>query len=1060
MRRSSIKNKDVWLEDEQLGYVPVRLIKNVSETNATSPSSSTKQQYTALRLKLNSVGKLKAWSKSSSTAIPLTTIELSLKDLELLDPVKADTMHMVCDNLSDLPNIDAGLVLHHLRNRFKNGQTFTLSGKTLVSINPAARLPELPERAANTVWSTLEHYNTTPDQHIDPHIYSFAGNLYHHVCSNGHDNQFFVTVRGKQGSGKTDCVERIIEYLVNVSRGGSDSQLGVRLCSACSILDVFTHVRSVRNISSSRACQTVKMEFNERNGVLTKWNLTAPLLDTGGLLGAWKDDKEYNFNIFYFLLAGMTDSELHGMGITSRDPSNFPCLVGSDKEEQEMHREEYDQWLDDVYALDIGTEVTEVMRAVIAVLHLSLLQFDAVKQDASKAKTKTKNTKQTEKVQKPKKIEQQTKQTVKKDSPFTIPPFTGSTTTRNITPDDDSASTCTVKLKQKTTEDEDSATCISVIANLLGVQVGALTNFFCCPDNAETWSVGRAELRRNVFANEIYQRAVSELVAVLNKRGTAIGDNGSEYKAIPSKRSITLLDPCISTQKGANSMHQLQELRTQYMDVKLRQFRDESLAKELELYHVEGVLDISPFWPGNDDEAKSFDNVTNILDGTQDKIPSELDVNLLELLEKAGADLKNTNSYDWKHVLLETWATHAAQKETASLLQKSTNSVLFSEMSSSLWLSTNGSMQSLVGHIKDLAQGCDLREVSCIQANALFRPLALAPSHCLEQLRVLDIISPAKMGRVGYANKMTATEFYHWLYRLVPSLSKESPRKLTLDHDSMTKMFKTVAGCEAIHGLLKVRKGSNYLDKCLTNIRIGKTLVFIKHDQDYDKLDQIHKTVWKQPVIVAQSFLRMCVVRTLLARQAQEWLEKSAQLKRQAEKVEMQYEDEQSTQRRKQYQEKLAKEKMKQDKIQGEKDRLEAQVAEAAAVVAEAVAVTQERRNVEQRRVNGVIEARKRKRRAAIQIQSFVRRIICQSRVECALSCLALLDATSIHTLHHAVHRGSRTLLRWRTGTSRLMKMLTKARVKLAELEEKQVEHSLRHHLKKQERLQGGDKWV
>ena len=968
----------VWIPYDDFGFVPVRLIKAVhSPTNAKPTTNESKQQYQAEPLCVGRDGTLMRQKNMAPFEV-----ELSKDDQELLDPVKGETMRMACNNLSDLPSTDAGLVLYHLQKRFRNGQVFTRAGNSLISVNPSVRLPD---QTPDAIFRTLQHYKNTPEEDCDPHLYSFAGNMYHGVCMNGQSH--FVTVRGNKGAGKSDCVERIIEYLVNVSRGVSNSELGPRLCSVCSVLDVFTHVRSLTNVSSSRCCQKITT-FYHANGLLQKWHFDVLLLNTSGLMGSTRKGTEQNFHIFYYLLAGMTDEELEKLGIVSREAHHFPCLTrhddlwSSQDEEEESLMEEYGRLLDAVDALNIGAEMMEMLRVVVAIMHLSALEFES---------------------------------TGKNSKGDMIHP---------------------VAVKECTTV---NVSTVETIAKLLGLGTEMLRSFLCT--NGDTiWSAGRAKLRCRIFANELYQASFRGLVTVLNTKGSASMELSKPGDvADKKKRFISIIDSCVARTNDEGGGMNLQELCNYYLHEKLQHLRDDALAKELQLYHSEDVVNVSPFWPGNITAVKHLDEVMSVLDSTKNMKEAEINPALLARLKKIAANVHGEEQYDWKNILLETWVMHASQEQSNSMLETSTHNLLKQGFQSTV---TDGRVQTSIinQHNRLLDDHATLgtttvREVCCVRANALFRPLTMAPAYCLDQLNCMDVTSPIRMGRVGFAHTMTCVEFYHWLYRVVPSLLTESPRYMTINHDSMTKMFMTVAGCASICNLLEKKKGTKYHVKAI-NIRIGKTQVFIKNDKDLSRLIRIRDSLWTTNAVLIQSFCRMCSVRCELARQTKVWIENQEMLKYKAEELEMKLEDKRSAQLREQRNKEtqlrvmaLKEEKRKQTEARQKMQKLEEQM-----VKVEQKA--QMRRDDAKRRVDETIASRQKLRTAVITLQSFARRILCQSRVECALCCIALLDARNLHALKRAVNRGSRTLLRWRIGTSRLLKMLLKARKRIGEIQD------------------------
>lgn len=996
MSSSSRNTQQVWLPHDILGFVPVRLSKLKSST----PTNKKKQEYTATPLE---------YSKKRSKLVVQKHIEpisitLSQEDIELLDPVKIETLRITCNNLSDLPSSDTSLALYHLQQRFDQGQFHTLAGNTIISINPAVRLPG-SGYTTDTLWSTYEHYKTSPETYVSPHMYSVAGKMYHSICNpDGHSH--YITLRGKNGAGKSDCVERMIEYLVNVSIDPNNSELGTRLSMASSILDAFTHVRSINNISSSRCCRRITMSFDQNHGTLKEWNINIPLLDTGGLTGYWNEN-EKNFHIFHYILNGMTDEELYNeMGITCRDFQEFSCLthdtdtdtkesnekkMSADEEEwNENNLQEYLKFLDAVNALKVEAEVVEMLRVAIAVMHLSVLEFSSV--DKKKNKDSSSN--------------------------ITIKP---------------------PKTNNKST--------VTTIAKLLGLDEKELESYLLCSNKEhpehKTWSVGRAELHRNIFMNELYQRGVSSLVTVLNKCGKCIESNSNENTTQLRRRSITIFDPCVTTlSKGENDLH-LQELQTYYMNEKLRQLRDSIvLAKELELYHVEDVATVSPFWSkDNEVNVQNLEKVLDILDSTKTKAGDKLDNTLLNSLIKASENVQNAERYAWKDILLEFWATNASKDTSTSLLKESTNILLQDQQDNkifqqSFWFKTNGIIRNSFESIQEEQKNTVLRDICCIQANQMFRPITFSPIHILNQMNQLDIMSSTRIGRAGFACNMSCVNFYHWLHRLVPSLVSESLRTLTVNFDSMTKMFKTVAGCTAIYDLLREKKGTQ--NNYSINMKIGKTKVFLKHEHELGQLKGIRNSLWLHPAILIQSFLRMCIVRCQLKKQAEKWLKKKEHLDRLANINLMSSEDARGLQMRIDLEHEKELEKKRQEDAKRKITLLQKEL--------DKIVLNEKNAKYEKHQlVSMKIRRKKIKRNAAIKIQSFGRRLICQSKVECALACLQILNAKNALQLKRAVNQGSRTLLRWRMGTSRLIKMLKKSREKLSRI--KDEKNTLNHYL-------------
>ena len=243
-------------------------------------------------------------------------------------------------------------------------------------------------------------------------------------------------------------------------------------------------------------------------------------------------------------------------------------------------------------------------------------------------------------------------------------------------------------------------------------------------------------------------------------------------------------------------------------------------------------------------------------------------------------------------------------------------------------------------------------------------------------------------------------------------------------------MFKIKAGCNLICEHFKSNGKVN-----AKHIHIGKTQVFIKENTDLSQLVAIRNNLWVKPIVIVQSFIRMCLVRCDFAKQTQKYIKRCETLRAVNENMGMAIEDESSEKIRAELKRvahllEMAKqaELKKLEDVRRQNMLLEAEVAKA-------IAANNIILNNKKVRVEMIIEKRKCTRSAAIKIQSWVRVLLCKARFETVISCIALLDAENIHELKKAVHYGSQTLLRWRIGTKKLLDLLKRARHRLTSLE-------------------------
>ena len=271
-----------WLPHAQEGLVPVILY----------PSDDSSGSFHAYHYNV----------KTSRPGRPLAT--LSAAEKSDLDPCKPEHLTELQEDLSNLPTNDEGLILHHIRKRYiDKGLIYTrIGGSGLVAINPRTRIKS--HSSTDLLWTIREQCNK-PTQNLQPHVYSIIGNAYNRIMSKG--ETIFFTVHGEAGSGKSECIDRAVEYLIYATERRRSG--GRQMAHACAIVDPFLHVGSDRH--RTRACQLRTISF-DLDGEIKSWSISVPFLDWDCIIRGGHEDARV-FDIFYMVLAGCPEEELQEM---------------------------------------------------------------------------------------------------------------------------------------------------------------------------------------------------------------------------------------------------------------------------------------------------------------------------------------------------------------------------------------------------------------------------------------------------------------------------------------------------------------------------------------------------------------------------------------------------------------------------------------------------------------------------------------------------------------------------------------------------------------------------
>lgn len=137
------------------------------------------------------------------------------------------------DDLCELPNLDEGMLLKHLQERFEEGRIYTYVGEILLSVNPFRFFP-----IYNPKFITA--YNNKNLGSLPPHIFAIADISFHRMLKEK-KNQCIV-ISGESGSGKTESTKLIVHHLTALSRKSQATAIEKTVLGVGPVLEV----RSVR----------------------------------------------------------------------------------------------------------------------------------------------------------------------------------------------------------------------------------------------------------------------------------------------------------------------------------------------------------------------------------------------------------------------------------------------------------------------------------------------------------------------------------------------------------------------------------------------------------------------------------------------------------------------------------------------------------------------------------------------------------------------------------------------------------------------------------------------
>lgn len=323
-----------WLFDNERGYIPVDV-----------------QDETDVDAKVK-------FLDGQTGSVPTAALGPVISSLNILQEDFPDMVMM--------GEVNDGTILHNLRCRFAEDQVYTNIGTILVSLNPFAWIDGLHDA------SQIDMYNELPSgADSPPHIFQIANNAYKNLVADQVSQS--VIISGESGAGKTEATKKCMQFIAAVAPS-SREKLNDQLLLASVILEAFGNAKTVRNNNSSRFGKWMEVQLSP-TGAVCGCQIVNYLLEKSRLVDP--SESERNYHIFYYLCAGLPESEKRRLGLTQPAHYNYLNRTGCIEVEGLDDEVLYDDMCKDMAGMGITElEQLDMFTLSAAVLHLGDVSFE------------------------------------------------------------------------------------------------------------------------------------------------------------------------------------------------------------------------------------------------------------------------------------------------------------------------------------------------------------------------------------------------------------------------------------------------------------------------------------------------------------------------------------------------------------------------------------------------------------------------------------------------------------------------------------------------------------
>lgn len=262
-----------------------------------------------------------------------------------------------------IPDARDTAIAENLRVRLVASEMYTYIGPVLIACNPYKWL-----NIYNEAW--VKKYILQQRTDVPPHIFSTAEAAYRGMLTE--EESQCIIVSGESGAGKTEASKQIQNYIASVSGGGEGvDKIKEVFLRSNPVLEAFGNAKTLRNNNSSRFGKYFELKFNRfgspMGGIITNYLLEKSRIVKPG-------PGERGFHIFYQLLA----SQQHARQFSLQGPTNYNYLSCSQCATVDGVNDstEFEETLNAMKSVGLtSTQITSILNAVAAVLHLGNVQF-------------------------------------------------------------------------------------------------------------------------------------------------------------------------------------------------------------------------------------------------------------------------------------------------------------------------------------------------------------------------------------------------------------------------------------------------------------------------------------------------------------------------------------------------------------------------------------------------------------------------------------------------------------------------------------------------------------
>ncbi|KAG5675871.1 hypothetical protein PVAND_005739 [Polypedilum vanderplanki] len=199
------------------------------------------------------------------------------------------------EDLAALEKLSDDTILDEVKNRFKNGSTYSYIGDVLLSLNPNKEFPIYDRKFHNRYLFKSRSDNA-------PHIFAVADSAYQDMMH--HEEQQYIIFSGESYSGKTANMRLCFEHLIVMGEGNAG--IVNRLQNALLAVNALTHAGTPLNNDSTRCILQTQMTFGT-TGKLSGAIFYVYLLEKTRV--STTDMTQSNFHLFYYFYDAMDAEE-------------------------------------------------------------------------------------------------------------------------------------------------------------------------------------------------------------------------------------------------------------------------------------------------------------------------------------------------------------------------------------------------------------------------------------------------------------------------------------------------------------------------------------------------------------------------------------------------------------------------------------------------------------------------------------------------------------------------------------------------------------------------------